>query len=158
MGPWITAHAWWLAIVMLASGWPCMLWLGQHTASDREYARGYADAQKKLIDLARAGRERSAREAGIRRGPRHAVGTPRRAPAPPPAPVRAPWVIVPAPMPAPGAYPVIAKFPGSQPSGVTGTADTDTWRHDTGEFAAITDEIGAETERMLAAIRAGETL
>ena len=145
MGPWIAVHAWWLAIVILACGWPCMYAFGTHTASDREFARGYADAQKKHLDHARALRERSDRESGVRRGPRHALPSPRRAPVQAPdvpaaAPERRPWVIVPQPMPASGAYPVIARFPGSQPSGVSGDEDTGTWKYTTGEMRALTDE------------------
>ena len=147
MGPWITGHAWWLAIVILASGWPCMLALGSRAAADREYARGYADAQTKQLTLDRADR--------TRRGPRHAIGSPRQASAPKPAVERKPWVIVPQPMPASGAYPVIAKFPGSQASGVKGDEDTVTWRHDTGEFAAITAATYAAADATIAAIRDG---
>ena len=84
--------------------------------------------------------------------PRHARTTPRQDPAPPPAGVPR-LAIVPRPLPASGAYPVILGLP--QPSGVSGDENTTTWKHDTGEFAAITAATYAAADETIAAIRDG---
>ena len=136
--------------------------IGHHVGHRKGYARGRFDTELRLNpEISRLrGKVRTLMRFGPDApwedrpalAPRHARPEPRQDPAPVPA--GAPrLVIVPAPMPNSGAYPVILGLP--QPSGVSGDENTTTWKHDTGEFAAITAATYAAADETIAAIRDG---